>query len=70
MQGESVCVTYGSQCGPLCGKTVFSLDIVELALNVSSVALQELSAVCVTVIFVTRFPLLFLIVWEESCVLY
>lgn len=70
MRGESVCLTYGSQRGPLCGKTVFSLDIVELALNVSSVPLQELSAVCVTVIFVTRFSLPFLIVWEESCVLY
>lgn len=48
----------------------FSLDIVELALKVSSVPLQELSAVCAMVIFVTRFPLPFLIVWEESCMRY
>lgn len=43
---------------------VFSLGDVELLFKVSSVSLQELSTVYMTVLFVIRFPLP--TVWEES----
>lgn len=45
---------------------VFSLGDVELLFKVSSVSLQELSTVYMTVLFVIRFPLPLPTVWEES----
>lgn len=45
---------------------VFSLGDVELVFKVSSVSLQELTTVHMTVLFVIRFPLPLLTVWEES----
>lgn len=43
-----------------------SLAVVELAVKVNSVPLQELRTICMIVIFVTRFPLSFLTVWERG----
>lgn len=45
---------------------VFSLGDVEQVFKVSSVSLQELTTVHMTVLFVIRFPLPLLTVWEES----
>lgn len=47
---------------------IFSLGDVELVFKVSSVSLQELTTVHMTVLFVIRFVLPLLTLWEEGSV--